>query len=67
MPKLEDVLTRADALAYELERERHRVRELEAAMRGWREHNECSPTPDGVYILVPARHLDELLIGAIQK
>lgn len=34
---------------------------LRAAVRGWRENNECSPTADGVYIMVPARQLDELL------
>ena len=44
-----------------------RVGTLEAAMRRWREHNECSPTPDGVYVMVPAQALDELLIGAIKK
>lgn len=41
--------------------EASRIAELEAALRGWRENNECSPTPDGVYIMVPARHIDDLL------
>jgi hypothetical protein len=38
-----------------------RVAELETAMRQWREHNGCIPSPDGVYIMVPARHIGELL------
>lgn len=38
MPKLEDVLTREDTLAYELEHTKLRVRQLEATLRGVRDH-----------------------------
>lgn len=38
-----------------------RIAELEGALGKWRGHNGCSPTPDGVYIMVPAQAIDELL------
>ena len=40
---------------------RARIAKLETALRQWRDHNECSPTPDGVYIMVPARQIVELI------
>ena len=63
----ERALAQMEAATNELQAQRSRIAELEAALRRWRNHYECSPSPDGSYIMVPAHQLDALLIGAVQK